>query len=639
MTRCARLRALVALVSLTAGLLALEGAGAIPASSVRAAPLAAAQALTNPPIGSPPYPPNPALPYKIPGQSSAWATDRVEIRLTVNGVAQSQPFLVKGVDYEPTPIGGSAGVGPFNDFYFDNPPANTWTALPARDLPLMRKLGVNNIRTYGWWKWEPAFFNGDSLFPFWAALDWSTADGTGPFTDPNNSGMQSYPHNTHMQFLDLSWNNGVNPIYVWIGLSLGIEDQFLNPDPTARANARQFMKYTAQWAAKKYGNHPAVMGFVIGNELNQPGTVSTSDFWEYLNELNALVKASAPSKLTMTAFTDTSEVWSTTIAGGVHAGKTSPQIYQQDVWGFNPYNNPAVGGGRLVQYQQQVYNLSVSLGQPSIIKPLLFTEWGSPASTHQLVPGDPYPACWPLLVFPSPMICPSPPPNASPPGSSSGAAVQLGPTSRLGPGYVLPPPLQADFPGVAPGTLLPAGYTADYILGFWNVVLANRANNAALGMPNNLKFTSGGHLFEWVDEWWKAGTPTAHNGNANSANNLFAGGWGDEEWFGLFGVALNGRTCVPGNCQLVNPATGEMVGNPDMLQPRAAVAALYQAYTAVGPPPGALPPIPPPPPVVIPPVVVPPVVVPPVPPVIVPPIPPVVIPPVVIPPIPPVSPP
>ena len=539
---------------------------------------AAASGLTmNPPIGSPPYPANPAIPYKNLNQSSVWGTDRVEIKLTVNRDGRPmtvQPWYAQGVDYEPTPIGGSAGFLPANDFFFDNDP-HTWAGLLARDIPLMRELGINTLRTYGWWKWEPFFFNGDSMFPHWPALDWSTGDSE-PFEEPGKEGVFSYPHNTHDPFLDLCWNNGVNPIYVWIGLSLDKVALFDNNDP----NAQQFIKYTAQWAAKKYGNHPAVIGFIIGNELNDAKVIRRSDFWGFLNDVGALVKASAPNKLTMSAFTDANDVWNTPISGGAFNGKTSPEVYNLDVWGRNPYNNPSLPGTDLPSYRTQIYDHSVIKMQPSMVKPLLYTEFGTPASTHQFVMGEPYLACFPNVIFPMPQMCPTAP-NASPPGSSSGAPVQLGTMSRTGNRYGLPAPLQTDFPNIQRGTPLPAADTADWILGFWAVFNATKASNMALGMAGNLKFASGGYLFEWLDEWWKAGVPPEHNANQNSANNVFAGGWDDEEWFGMFGVQLNGRTCVVGNCPLVNPDNGRLIGSPDTLLPRATVCAVYQAYAGM----------------------------------------------------------
>jgi len=34
---------------------------------------------------------------------------------------------------------------------------------------------------------------------------------------------------------------------------------------------------------------------VLGNEIDTAGTTPTSEFWETLNDFNALVKASAPA--------------------------------------------------------------------------------------------------------------------------------------------------------------------------------------------------------------------------------------------------------------------------------------------------------------------------------------------------------
>src|SRR5262249_4186177 len=147
-------------------------------------------------------------------------------------------------------------------------------------------------------------------------------------------------HNDHLPFLDKLWNNGNNPIYVWIGISLDPGPIFGTKDP----NYRQFMKYTVQWAAKRYGNHPALMGFVLGNETNQPAFTSHSDYWQYMNELHALVKASAPDKLTVSGFFDDGALaWRTQITDGPYAGMVGAEAYGLDVYGGNPYNNPALG--------------------------------------------------------------------------------------------------------------------------------------------------------------------------------------------------------------------------------------------------------------------------------------------------------
>src|SRR5262249_12486847 len=156
--------------------------------------------------------------------------------------------------------------------------------------------GFNSLRTYGWWKWEPVnYANNQSMYPRFAELDWSTSDTTGPF-----EGL--YPHNDATPFLNLLWNGGVNPIHVWIGIS--IDETTFNGTTQEKADRRAFLKKTAQWAAQKYGTHPAVAGFVIGNEVDLASFIVTSDYWDYLNEVGAAVKAIAPTKLTMTVFHD-----------------------------------------------------------------------------------------------------------------------------------------------------------------------------------------------------------------------------------------------------------------------------------------------------------------------------------------------
>lgn len=71
---------------------------------------------------------------------------------------------------------------------------------------------------------------------------------------------------------------------------------------------------------------------------------------------------------------------------------------------------------------------------------------------------------------------------------------------------------------------------AVYHLGSW-VDLAD--NMAGRGVGNVI----GGVVFEWVDEWWKAGqpprfSPSVHETHPNWAGP-FPGGWNFEEWFGV----------------------------------------------------------------------------------------------------------
>lgn len=533
-----------------------------------------------------PTPPS-ALPYKQPSQSTVWSTDTLQIMLSENSGSAVQ-FFAKGVNYEPTQIGGSANASPYNDLFFDTG-VETWSGLWKRDLPIMRAVGVNTLRTYGWWKWEPAFYSGDAIFGYWSDLDFTTGDSTGPYTSPTNAGDVLYPHNTHETFLDKCWNNGNSPIFVWIGISINNGAQFQNPAafPADQASARQFALYTAQWAAQKYGNHPAVIGFVIGNEQNQnagggaTGTTPTSDFWAFQNQMNALVKAIAPNKLTMSVYTDDPAVWSTTIAdGGIYNGKTIPSIYGQDVWGLNPYNNPTGGGNILPRYQADI----VVPAAGAYVKPLLFTEWGVPASTHTYDGQTAYPLLWTNTAFPPPAptlesnVTSSPPGSPLPAGQTNNTT-PLATTSARGNQYAMTASLAGFFSGVNTGTVLPAADQGDWVTSFWGVVTANKADNATISNLGLLNYTSGGYIFEWADEWWKNGNVTQKDAAIpTGANNVFPGGWDDEEFFGLMVGALNGRTCTVSSCDVVDKATGKLNGKPDTLSPRAALVALQTQY-------------------------------------------------------------
>jgi len=72
-----------------------------------------------------------------------------------------------------------------------------------------------------------------------------------------------------------------------------------------------------------------------------------------------------------------------------------------------------------------------------------------------------------------------------------------------------------------------------YMASLWNEI----ENNSAV--TNAINISSGGYIFEWSDEWWKAsqcGGTDVHSGGT-APNGAFPGGWDDEEWFGLNSIA------------------------------------------------------------------------------------------------------
>lgn len=422
------------------------------------------------------YPSMPAIPWTSP---SGWspANTKWSINKSVINLNNSAAPSIQGVNYEPTQIGGSADFSPFNDFFYTNnvPPNGTWAPLWNRDVGALRAMGVNAIRTYGWWKWEPLVENN------WQKVNFDVSD-------ESNAPCfgQNYPHPTHLPFLNMLWNNGVNPIYVWIGISLPLDLVRTTTSPARRETLTQFYRYTTRWAAMKYGNHPAVMGFVIGNEIDlDPVTTGRSSFWQLLNDFHALVKASAPNKLTMSVFHDGPNPY-VTIGDSPYAGFTGPQVYMLDVFGDNPYNNPAAPGNAVDRYKNGFVNCTSTI-QSSCIKPMLFTEFGAPADTHQASTDAKkvYPNTWTSVNFiwnptPPPAACLMVPP-ASPPGSGGdGPNVEFGrkktiatelpakPTNAGDPSYTMPASLAPFFTasGVKAGDPLPAADQANWFYQF-----------------------------------------------------------------------------------------------------------------------------------------------------------------------------
>ena len=128
--------------------------------------------------------------------------------LTVHG----EPFTVKGVGYQPIPIGFTAeSLADKQQMYDDE-------RIFDRDFVLLRRMGVNTIRTWG--------------------------------------EVQSE------LLLDAAWNNGDHPLHVLMGFWIDCRADYSNP-VVRQAYKDQFGAYVARFA-----HHPAVLAWGIGNENN-----------------------------------------------------------------------------------------------------------------------------------------------------------------------------------------------------------------------------------------------------------------------------------------------------------------------------------------------------------------------------------
>jgi len=459
----------------------------------------------------------------------------------------------------------------------------------------VRQLGANSIRTYAWWKWVPMT---PADYSKWRTLDWSVTPRVRFGATAAPAGFAAWPaHDGGDQFLDLCWNHGVNPIYVVIGISI---DPWLafpgaNPDSAQARDERMYIQRTTQWLARRYGYHPAVLGFAIGNETNLPfarGTDRYIDYWEYLNQLGADAKRYAPGKLTMTAFADypagetpmlLTPLVSFKDAADAHPGApTVPvcvdrsganpgpdcssahrrraypaDIYALDVWGFNAYRRPETED--VANFKRWIVDGHYTNGadgrtQPSnpVPRPIVLTEWGAPASIRTRS-GQPPPPPNPQWVSASPAVA----------GEFQGA-----------PGYRAARLIQE--------------IAAD--------IYGPHSTLATTGGG----LLSGGYLFEFQDEWWKEAQRRPETWSSHDTTTLkskfpfgepgsggFSSYW-DEEWFGLMSVAANPGRRPDDPVLTADDGAGWLNGGADVLTPRAGFYALQAAFRSNAPSPAPI---------------------------------------------------
>eukprot|EP00475_Leptophrys_vorax_P046117 TRINITY_DN977_c2_g1_i1.p1 TRINITY_DN977_c2_g1~~TRINITY_DN977_c2_g1_i1.p1 ORF type:complete len:566 (-),score=143.86 TRINITY_DN977_c2_g1_i1:90-1787(-) len=253
-------------------------------------------------------------------------------------------FNIKGLDYSPVPVGASPIFNrPYGDYF-----ASGSDAIWRRDFPRIRQLGVNTIRVYTW-----------------------------------------RPDQDHSDFLDYAFTHGIKVLATFY-LGTSSTTPMANKDDRAAA----IYKFTNETA--RYANHPALLGWTFGNEVNSKvngfldhlnvyaGCGWTTDCWgsddtscdqpkrclyravfDLLDEAAKKAKesidvAGGDPKLMTTAFAD---------ADGIiqYLTEYDSQILNVDAWGFNLYRGKDFGQGDddVLTNWYQISN-----------KPLIVTEYG-----------------------------------------------------------------------------------------------------------------------------------------------------------------------------------------------------------------------------------------------------------------------
>lgn len=268
------------------------------------------------------------------------------LTVITNNSTTSQ-FRIQGLCYSPCPIGGSNNnAGNIGDWFWDTyttakgTTITSWEQTWTNDLNKIQALGVNTIRVYCMLGTQlPTQWNADTVY-------------------------------THQKFLDACYAKG---IYVLVGFPLPIQIFDLGATPTPDAT---WWQNNLQTTVAALGTHPAVMGFIIANEVDD-GAVDTygspsksSYWWSQVEAMAKIAKQAAPDKLIGIANHDDPNIC-------INCATEMAACTSIDFWGVNTYQpqsfTSVFGGGAVTGYA----TLS-----GAALKPVILTEYGFPSTTR-----------------------------------------------------------------------------------------------------------------------------------------------------------------------------------------------------------------------------------------------------------------
>jgi hypothetical protein len=256
-------------------------------------------------------------------------------QLKLNG----QPFVIKGMNYSPVPIGAAPRYIPYGD-YFIPYYANVWKP----DVDKMREASINVIKLYAG---NPAL----------------------------NAGAPGTAGNWKA-FLDYCWNGGNKPVYV-------IMMSYTQGNVIAQGGAGlQTYLSDYQKLVQSTVKHPAVFGYMVGNEIFG-GVTQNPQFWINFGRLIDTARSAGLSQgqnpFLTSAVND--EFTPQTSWPAIKLGEQSGKLKNLDSWSINIYRGAQFGGAGNSVFTQYLALMN-SLGP--IKKPLILGEWGTPHTTRPI---------------------------------------------------------------------------------------------------------------------------------------------------------------------------------------------------------------------------------------------------------------
>jgi len=382
--------------------------------------------------------------------------------VTANGFQiqlNGQPFIIKGMNYSPVPIGTAPGNVPYGD-YFVSDYANVWQP----DIDNIRQAGINVIKLYA--------------------------------GNPDLNAGNPASGGNWKQFLDYCYNGGTNPVYV-VMFSYTQGGVIAQGGDGLNDYIRQYSEMV-----KSTVTHPAVFGYIIGNEIFD-GVTSNSQFWinfgMLINAAQGAGLSQGQNPFLMTATNDNFTPQNSWPA--IQLGEQSAQLANLNSWCINVYRGDQFGGSGNSVFTQYLALMS-SLGS-TVKKPLILGEWGTPHTTR------------PANVYSS---------NAVGPVTNLDDV----PVSQMGSGqpYFAAEPVET------------------FLNTQWNTIKTNL-------MAGSNQVCVGGFIFDWCDEYWKGNNNNVQVGgpNINFQGGAFAGGYWDEAGFGVTS-AVDQSAYGPGNANI-----------------------------------------------------------------------------------------